>query len=97
MIAHFSDFPILIKNPEKRKNEADLKIRKIKKMSNCPDHFLFFSIFFGSFKYVNAIRISNISFFSFLLEKCKIRLAEVCTDPFDAKLPMKNSGTLYFQ
>ena len=46
MIAHFSDFPILIKKPEKRKNEADLKIRKIKKMSNCPDHFLFFFYFF---------------------------------------------------
>ena len=46
MIAHFSDFPILIKKPEKRKNEADLKIRKSKKMSNCPDHFLFFFYFF---------------------------------------------------
>lgn len=72
MIAHFSDFPILIKKPEKRKNEADLKIRKIKKMSNCPDHFLFFSIFFGSFKYVNAIRISNISFFRFCWRNAKL-------------------------
>ena len=27
------------------------------------------------------MRISNISFFPFLLEKWKIRLAEVCTDP----------------
>ena len=49
-------------------------------MINFPDHFLFF-YFFLYFKICKYDKDKWYFLFLFLLEKWKIRLAEVCTDP----------------
>ena len=51
--------------------EFNFKIRKMKKMIDFPDHFLF-SLFFCTLKYANMIRISNISFFLFCWKNEKL-------------------------
>ena len=49
-------------------------------MINFPDHFLFF-YFCLYFKICKYDKDKEYFLFPFLLEKWKIRLAEVCTDP----------------
>ena len=62
--------------------EFNFKIRKTKKWSIFLTIFFFLIFFPLTLKYVNMIRISNMSFFRFCWKNEKEnRLAEVCTDP----------------
>ena len=58
-------------------------------MINFPDHFLFFyfCLYFKICKYDND---KEYFLFPFLVEKWKIRMAEVCTDPIGSGVTKKN-------